>query len=250
MRNERLPASGHSRCYLHPIIMVRRWNWLRIVCIVSAMAASSQLHAQECDAYLFPGDISQVKQAIVSAPKIWFYDSEPPECPTGGQRCRKTAYVVQGNVVLTGQQVGMFVCAAFLNGRRQTTGWLKAEALHPVLWTVATEDWPGTWVRMDGKSTIHIRTSRDGLYADAVATYAVSAENVRTGVAQGPIKIAEAGGEKVATFFNDGDAQCRVTLRRTSALLLVDDGVREDTNSPCGGVGVTLSGVYRKRGAR
>ncbi len=230
--------------------MFGKWNWLCIVCVVSAMAGAAPLHAQECDAYLFPGDIAQAKQAVVSVAKAWFYGSEPPECPTAGERCRKTAYLVQGNVVLTGQQVGTFVCAAFLNGRRQTTGWLKTEALHSASWTVATEDWAGTWVRMDGKSTIHVRTSKDGLYADADATYAVSAENVRTGAAQGPIKIAEAGGEKIATFFNDGDAQCRVTLRRSGALLLVDDGVREDTNSPCGGMGVTLSGVYRKHGAR
>lgn len=240
----------HRTRHLHPTIMFGRWNWLRIVCVVSAMTASSPLHAQECDAYLFPGDIAQVKQAIVSVEKAWFYSSEPPECPTVGERCRKTAYLVQGNVVLTGQQVGIFVCAAFLKGERQTTGWLKAETLHSAPWTIATEDWPGTWVRMDGKSTIHVRTSKKGLYANAVATYAVSAENVRTGVAQGPIKITEAGGEKIATLFNDGDAQCRVTLRRSGALLLVDDGVREDTNSPCGGMGVTLSGVYRKRGAR
>jgi hypothetical protein len=230
--------------------MFGRWDWLHIVWVVTAMAASFPLHAQECDAHLFPGDMAQVKQASVSVAKAWFYGSEPPDCPTAGERCRKTAYVVQGNVVLTGQQVGTFVCAAFLNGRRQTTGWLKAEALHSAPWSVATEDWAGTWVRMDGKSTIHVRTSKDGLYADAVATYAVSAENVRTGAARGPIKITEAGGEKIATFFNDGDAQCRVTLRRSGALLLVDDGVREDTNSPCGGMGVTLSGIYRKRGAR
>jgi hypothetical protein len=199
---------------------------------------------------LFPGNTAQVKQATVSAAKAWFYESVPPQCPTAGEPCRKSAYVVQGNVVLTGHRVGTFVCAAFLSGGRQTTGWLKAESLHSVPWTVATEDWAGTWVRMDGKSTIRVRTTRDGLYGNAVATYAVSPENVRSGVAQGPIKIAEGDGERIATFANDGDAPCRLTLRRNGALLLVDDGVREDTNSPCGGMGVTLSGVYRKRGAR
>jgi hypothetical protein len=232
------------------MIMLGRWNLFGVVCLVSAMVAAAPLRAQECDAYLFPGAVAKVNQATVSAAKAWFYNSEPPECPTAGERCRKTAYVVQGNAVLTGQQVGTFICAAFLNGRRQTTGWLKAEALRSAPWTVATEDWAGAWVRMDGRSTMHVRAGKSGLYADALATYAVSAENVRTGVARGALKIVDVGGEKIATFSNDGDTQCSVTLRRNGALLLVDDGVREDANSPCGGIGVTLSGVYWKRGGR
>ena len=243
-------SSRPRKRHLYPMILFGRWQWLRILCVVSAMTASSQLQAQECDAYLFPGDVTQVKQATVAAPKAWFYSSEAPDCPTAGERCRKNAFVVQGNAVFTGQPAGTFVCAAFLNGGRQTTAWLKAEALHSVPWTAATEDWAGTWVRVDGTSRIKVRKGKGGLYAEAVATHVVSAGNVRTGGAEGSIKIVGTGSKTIATFVNDIDTQCRVSLRRNGALLLVDDGVREDTNSPCGGMSVTLSGVYRKHRVR
>jgi hypothetical protein len=78
----------------------------------------------------------------------------------------------------------------------------------------------------------------------------MSKDNVRTGVAEGKLIFATtSSGVRLATFGDAGADRtqvCRVQLRQFGPWLLVDDGVTDNSNSACGGLGVTLNGIYRR----
>jgi hypothetical protein len=86
--------------------------------------------------------------------------------------------------------------------------------------------------------------------AVALATYAVSKDNVRTGVAESKLIFATTpSGVRLATFGDAGADRtqvCRVQLRQFGPWLLVDDSVTDNSNSACGALGVTLNGIYRR----
>jgi hypothetical protein len=56
-------------------------------------------------------------------------------------------------------------------------------------------------------------------------------------------------GMRIASFGERGSDRtlvCRVQLRQYGPWLLADDGVSDNSNSACGGMGVTLNGIYRR----
>ncbi|NUQ28989.1 MAG: hypothetical protein HOQ35_10810 [Acidobacteriaceae bacterium] len=154
------------------------------------------------------------------------------------------SYLIQGNRVFAAHTQGNYRCIAFLNGKRQTTGWVRQEALIPIPLTAANTTWQGTWIRQAGDAEIVIRKQGSGLYATASATLAVSRDNVRTGGAKGKLDLQRS----VASFGEEGDRAtvCRVNVRLLDDVLLADDGATDDANSSCGGMGVSLNGIYRR----
>lgn len=206
--------------------------------------------AQSCSSYLFPMDVASVTSAQVNTQRAPVLDDNV--CTTLSPSCESKAYLLQNDAVL---RIALtrdgYSCIAFFNGKRQTTGWVKNESLAPSNPPVTQGDLAGHWTRLMGDSDITIRHNKDGSYdAEALATYAVSADNVRTGTADGTLTIApERAGIRIASFGEVGDDRttvCRVQLRQFGAWLLADDGVTEDSNSACGGMGVTLSGIYQR----
>ncbi|MGB9262386.1 MAG: hypothetical protein WCB55_19895, partial [Pseudolabrys sp.] len=72
-------------------------------------------------------------------------------CPTNKDVCRKNAFLVPGDVVLTGRTQGAFTCVAYqsFHTRKQnwTTGWLPTSSLAPVepIQSPKMADWIGSW---------------------------------------------------------------------------------------------------------
>lgn len=211
--------------------------------------SSLYMRAEECSAYLFPQDVRTVSFATVVQARTSFFRDDPG-CPEGGEICRTKSYLVQGDRVFTAQTHGQYRCAAFFDGKHQTTGWIRQDSLAPVRWPIADDDWSGKWKRVQGNAEINIRKQGSKYIAEASATYAVSNDNVRTGEASGPLQIQMLNETTIASFGEPGSDRsqvCRVELRRSGSLLLAADGVTENSNSACGGMGVTLTGIYRRK---
>ncbi len=95
------------------------------------------------------------------------------------------------------------------------------------------------------EATITIRKKGDTLEAEATATLEVTTENVRTGAAGGTLNLHNG----IAIFGDSGPNRtttCSIHLRLIGDTLLADDGATDDSNSACGGMGVTFNGIYRR----
>lgn len=208
-------------------------------------------HAQQCSSYLFPLDVAAITSARVSGPRVAILDDNV--CTVLTSSCTSKAYLLQNDVVLRAPLTrDGYTCIAFFNGKRQTTGWVESKKLTASPTPVVQGDWAGQWKRMSGDSVITIRRTSTGSYsADALATYAVTSDNVRTGAAEGTLKVTTTSeGIQIASFGDAGADRtmvCRVQLRQYGAWLLADDGATEDSNSACGGMGVTLNGIYQRQ---
>ncbi|MGA8802222.1 MAG: hypothetical protein WB614_20835, partial [Pseudolabrys sp.] len=70
-------------------------------------------------------------------------------CPTNKDVCRKNAFLVPGDVVLTGRTQGAFTCVAYqsfhTSKQNWTTGWLPTSSLAPVasMQSPKMADWIG-----------------------------------------------------------------------------------------------------------
>ena len=210
---------------------------------VTLFFTAATAHAQSCQAYLFPYVVGDVTLAIVKTPREPILRDEEG-CPGKNASCASSAYLVQGDRVLVAHGQSGYRCIAFFNGRRQTTGWVRREALDPAAPIPANAAWVGTWTRQSGEAGILIRKQGSELYATATATLAVSPDNVRTGGAEGRLTVQGSN----ASFGEAGDRStvCRVHVRLMKDLLLADDGATDDSNSSCGGMGVSLNGIYRR----
>ena len=191
-----------------------------------------------------------VVSKIVAASRVYFVKGSEDDtaCPADTEACRKKAYLIPGDLVLTGRGRDRFTCVAYQSplARKQdwTNGWLPASALAPVapMSSPQASDWVGTW----SHAGCHISISRgEGgkLSIEGEQIYP-AAQNVHTGVigavarpSGGTIAFAEDGS---IPFDEAGDGQCRVRMQRVGPWLLVED------NGACGGIMVTFTGLYRR----
>jgi hypothetical protein len=218
----------------------RRSFLLCLPLFLTAVAA----YAQSCQTYLFPYTVQDAALAIVKTPREPILRDEEG-CLGGSARCASHSYLIAGNRVLTAHIRNGYRCIAFFNGKSQTTGWVHQDALTPATPAPANAAWQGNWTRQSGDARIVIRKRGDRLYASATATLAVNRDNVRTGGAEGTLTSQ---GNSTASFGEAGDRStvCRVHLRLLEDVLLADDGATDDANSSCGGMGVSLNGIYRR----
>jgi hypothetical protein len=220
------------------------------LCLALSGFLYGQADAQSCSNYLFPKEVATVDSARIDLDRVAIVNSD--SCPDFSPSCQSKSYLVRNDVVFRSSLTqGTHTCVAFFNGKRQTTGWVETKSLVPSPTPVNQGSWAGHWKRITGDSVLIIRRSKDGGYqAEAVATYAVARDNVRTGAAEGKLVMRPSeGGGLIASFSDPGQdrtAVCHVDLRQFGPWLLVDDGATDDSNSACGGMGVTLNGIYRK----
>jgi hypothetical protein len=176
-------------------------------------------------------------------------------CPAAGEACRERAYLIAGNRVLAGRQLGDYRCAIYLAPNGQSRwGWLPAVGL--ALQAEETRpDWAGRWTA-GPEHTIVIRRGRvDGSWQlDGNATYgAQDPVRVRNGavhegsfsatvtpslMTSGTSVAFTAGNEETLPYDQGSENDCRLRLRRLGPYLIVDDNVR------CGGANVSFAGIY------
>jgi hypothetical protein len=186
-------------------------------CIASfALPALANSDPNACRGVDFDVKRPLVASRISVRPHVNFVKGSDDDaaCPADKKdACRKKAYLVPKDVVLTGRARGAFTCASYqsFHTRKQnwTVGWLPTSSLTPLepMGSPKAADWIGTWSHPGG--TISIKRGEH--------TYP-AAQNVHTGVlgasvipTQGMIAFAEDGSVR---FDQAEEGQCLVRMQR------------------------------------
>ena len=197
-----------------------------------------------------------VVSKVIATPRVNFikspYDDDfkAETCPAATEACRRKAYLVTGDLVLTGKTRGDFTCVSYQapTAKKQiwTTGWRPSTALAPVapMASPSRSDWIGNWEHPGGGIEIKPGGRGGRLKIDGIMLVP-TAHDFHNGALG-----AEASPEKdTIAFLNDGtlpfDANnedgCRVRMQRIRAWLMVED------NGGCGGMGVSFVGLYHRK---
>ena len=193
-----------------------------------------------------------VVSTVTAKPRANFVKSawEDAACPADSADCQRKAYLVPGDLVLTGAVLGPYTCVAYQSPRARkpdwTSGWMQSLALSPVapMASPRLSDWIGTWSHPGGEITI--ARGKDGaLKIDGEHFYS-GVQNVQTGGIDAEAVKPDGG---ILAFADDGrvafdkaeEGSCRVRMQRLREYLVVED------DGGCGGVMVTFTGLYRRK---
>lgn len=215
------------------------------------IASAQESKPNDCNGVDFDAKRPLTVSTVTAKPRAYFVKSawEDASCPADTEACQRKAYLVPGDLVLTGRRLGPYACVAYQSPRDKkqvwTNGWMLATALAPVAAMASPKlsDWIGTWTHTGGEITIE-RGKNGKLTIEGEQVYP-AAQNVHTGVISAESKpsdmmLAFADDGSVAFDKAEGDT-CLVRMQRIGALLLVED------NGGCGGSMVTFTGLYRRK---
>ena len=191
-----------------------------------------------CRNGMFPkaGLLSLALARISAVGKVHFVTDRRPECPNKSVLCISRAYVVSGDIVITGESEGGYVCAYFPNSSGGNAGWISASKLTrlPIRSPLTISAWVGEW--WHGDNWIRISVTGDELTAEGAAIWGSYETVVHSGEMGG---TARPNGS-AATFEDDG---CRVEVRLVGPYLIAV----ESEDSVCGGANVSFNGIYRRK---
>ena len=219
---------------------------LLTLCCAAATARAQEegIPANWCRNGVFARDSKEFGLARVKGEKgarVYFYGEEEG-CPGPAAKCRRKAYLVAGDEVITSRTFGDWVCAWYQPARgSETVGWLAADSLAPVATAknLPLASWLGTWNFYDDEVRLSRGTRAGTLSVAGEATWVgVNPANAHVGELSG--EAAPAGGV-LSISGGEEEYECRATLRLVDPYLIVSD------NKQCGGVNVTFDGVYRKK---
>jgi hypothetical protein len=215
-----------------------------------SLSARGESDLNACRGVDFDAKRPLIASKVTARPHVNFVKGSDDDaaCPGEKEVCRKKAFLVPGDVVLTGRTQGDFTCVAYqsFQARKQdwTTGWLPTSSLAPVapMRSPKMPDWVGSWSHPGG--TVSISRGKNGtLSIEGEQTYPAAG-----GAHSGVLGAVVAPTQGVIAFVDDGttpfekaeDGQCLVRMQRVGAWLLVED------NMQCGGSMVTFTGLYRR----
>ncbi len=222
-----------------------------IVAALAVFGAAARAEDRSCFEAAFSDTpllmIGKVKSAAARARFLRSGDEKHPSCPSSTAECQNKAFLVPGDLVVIGRQLGDFVCADYLAGKGARSGWLPAAALEPAPLSAASADWSGDWKRIEAE--IKIKANGAALTADGDATYgALDPDRVKRGAVNigefsGPLALKDGR----ATYADkDLDPKhpdgCHLRMARAGNFLFVQD------NGQCGGNNVSFTGLYRRDG--
>ncbi|MFC4274322.1 hypothetical protein [Achromobacter aloeverae] len=192
-------------------------------------------------------NLQNARAAVVSPDRVHFvkHGDSANHCPSDGKECRAKAYLVRGDMVLTGTREGDFVCIGYVTARGDMLlEWLPAASLDtPPADVQNPSDWTGTWRVFDNEITI--APKGDALAVAGDATWR-RGDNVHVGDLQGVVKPEHgqlaftSTGDGALPYAQGGPDDCRIKMVRRGAYLLVED------NDKCGGLNVTFTGFYKR----
>lgn len=161
----------------------------------------------------------------------------------GEPACRQRSYVVNGDTVVTGRDLGRYRCAFFPNKVGGSAGWVDRSKLQALPVVVPSlQDWAGNW--KDGDNGLRITVQGGQLHVEGDA-YWPSAnptpEQRPYGPNMGQVEARAAPHGADVEFVED---TCKVRVHSLGEVLIVAD------NSECGGMNVRFNGVYRRAGTR
>jgi hypothetical protein len=223
---------------------------LSAVLLVGPASAYDPYDPANCNGADWDDKRALVVSKVTAKPRVNFvkspYDDDfkAENCPAATDACRKTSYLVTGDLVLTGKTREEFTCVSYhspLSDKRTwTTGWLPSAALTPVapMQSPKTSDWVGTWRQgaYVGGGLVEIKAEGGKLHVDA-GILVPTARDFHNGAFEGDATV-EGDTLSFADSYDDG---CRVRMQRIGPWLLIWD------NGGCGGAGVTFTGLYRNK---
>ena len=217
---------------------------LFVCCAGSSARAQGEgdIPANWCRNGVFARDSEEFGLARVKGAKgsrVYFYGEEEG-CPGPTAKCRRKAYLVPGDEVITSRTFGDWVCAWFQPARGyETVGWLAADSLSAVATAenAPLASWLGTWTFYDDSLRVSRGRRVDVLSVSGNATWVgVNPDNAHVGELSGTGTPAN----NILKLGEDPE-ECQATLRLVGPYLIVSD------NKQCGGVNVTFDGVYRRK---
>ncbi|MGE6332600.1 hypothetical protein [Stenotrophomonas sp. NPDC077659] len=205
-----------------------------------AAAASGLADDGSCRNGAFPSGQSDFAVAkVVGTPRLYLL-GDLDGCPAKGEpACRQRSYVVSGDTVVTGRDLGPYRCAFFPNKVGGSAGWVDRSKLQPVAQVTPTlQGWAGDW--KDGDNGLQIRVRGSQLLVDGDA-YWPSANPSLAERPGGPhIGAVSASATPRGSQVDFVEDSCKVHAQLLGDVLVVSD------NSECGGMNVRFNGVYRK----
>jgi hypothetical protein len=212
-------------------------------------AAYDAYDPRNCNGVDWDGKSPWTIAKIVAKPRVNFvkspYDDDfkAEGCPSDSAACRRSAYLVPGDLAFIGRTQGTFTCVDYQsllsNKRTRAVGWLPSAALAPVARMSPTKasDWVGTWFHPGGP--IEIRRSAGGKLHVSGGITVPTARDFHNGAFDADVVVKD----DMLDFVDDGTnygSECHVQMQRIGEWLLVGD------NGGCGGAGVTFQGLYRR----
>ena len=224
--------------------MLLRSFFLIALCGPSLALASELADDGSCRNGAFPSQQSDFAVAkVVGTPRLYLL-RDLEGCPEKGEAaCRQRSYVVSGDTVVTGRDLGPYRCAFFPNKVGGSAGWVDRSKLQPVPQVTPTlQGWAGDWKDGDNGLQIRVRGSQLQVEGDAYWPSANPSLEERPG---GPhIGAVNASATPRGSQVDFVEDTCSVHAQLLGDMLVVSD------NSECGGMNVRFDGVYRRAGKR
>ncbi|WP_313142863.1 hypothetical protein [Stenotrophomonas sp.] len=205
-----------------------------------AAAASDLADGGSCRNGLFPSAQSGFALARVVGTQRLYLLGDMDGCPAKGEpACRQRSYVVSGDTVVTGRDLGAYRCAFFPNKVGGSAGWVDRSKLQPLpVATPSLQDWAGDWKDGDNGLRISVRGGQLHVEGDAYWPSANPTPEQRPyGPNMGQVEAQATPRGSQVDFVEDS---CTVHAQVLGDVLVVSD------NSGCGGMNVRFDGVYRK----
>lgn len=222
-----------------------RWPAAFLLAFAFATPAAAQDFGEDhfCRNGLFPMEPPFAQARVVGEGRLHFLE-DMEGCPGKGvQACATKAYVIPGDVLLVSNLHGPFVCAFYPSPGGGTASWVETARLEPV----AVDDmpppsaWAGTW-SSEGNPELTIQALPDGLAIEGEA-YWPSPDPPIEERPGGPNMGFIGGALHVlgnrALYEEDS---CRIEFTLLGETLIAGDNLR------CGGMNVTFSAIYARKG--
>ncbi|WP_313443110.1 hypothetical protein [Stenotrophomonas sp.] len=209
-----------------------------------AASASELADGGSCRNGAFPSQQHGFALAKVTGTPRLYLLGDMDGCPAKGEpACRQRSYVVSGDTVVTGGDLGGYRCAFFPNKVGGSAGWVDRSKLQPLpVAAPSLKDWAGDWKDGDNGLSISVRGGQLHVEGDAYWPSANPPPEQRPyGPNLGQVEALATPRGADVEFVDDS---CRMTVHSLGSVLIVAD------NSECGGMNVRFNGVYRRTGAR
>lgn len=213
---------------------------LRLLATLAALALPVAAQAQDdpmCRNGLFARE-APFTLARVNVDRNVYFHEDMDGCPSAGQQCVTSSYLVGGDEVIVSKMREGFACAYYEPSG--TAGWIRLDRIElvPTEGNPEPEAWTGAWHGLGDNTLTITHAGRTRLQVEGMAFWPSREPTPRYSVHVGEIsgRIEHIGNRG---RYDDVDL-CEVNFTLLGHYLLAGD------NGKCGGANVSFTGVYTR----